>query len=207
MLLGTMPFASLPTGDKKLIQIVDAALADAVQRSGRWLVCRLGCTQCCTGVFAINQLDAARLRAGMAELQQTDPARAARVQLRVDESSERLRSGFPGDFATGLIGIDDEAVEAFNEFGNDEVCPVLDPETGACDLYAFRPITCRVFGPPVRGDDGIGLCELCFVGSSDEEIAACEMKPDPEKLEDTINAEAEGTSGRHGETLVALALR
>jgi len=202
-----MPCASLPAGDKKLVQIVDAALAEVVQRSGPWLVCRLGCTQCCTGVFAINQLDAARLQAGMAELLQTDPERAARVRQRVHESAERLRSGFPGDFVTGLLGLDDEAVEAFNEFGNDEVCPVLDPETGACDLYAFRPMTCRVFGPPVRGDDGIGLCELCFVGASDDEIAACEMMPDPEKLEDTVNAEAEDTSGLHGKTLVALALR
>src|SRR3954462_2651260 len=165
-----MPSSSLLTGDKELIHIVDAALADAVQRSGRWLVCRLGCTQCCTGVFAINQLDAARLRAGMAELQQADPKRAAKVRQRVSASAQRLEPTFPGDFATGVLGLDDESVEAFDEYGNDEVCPVLDPTTGACDLYAHRPMTCRVFGPPVRAEDRIGLCELCFVGASDEEI-------------------------------------
>ncbi len=41
-------------------------------------------------------------------------------------------------------------------------------------------MTCRVFGPPVRSEDGLGVCELCYHGASDEEIAACEMKPDPD---------------------------
>ena len=57
-----------PATDGKLIQIVDAALADAARRSGDWLVCRPGCTQCCIGVFAINQLDVLRLQDGLREL-------------------------------------------------------------------------------------------------------------------------------------------
>jgi hypothetical protein len=59
--------------DRALIQIVDAALAEAARRSGEWLVCRPGCTQCCIGVFPINQLDALRLRRGLAELQKLRP--------------------------------------------------------------------------------------------------------------------------------------
>jgi Fe-S-cluster containining protein len=202
-----MELISLPAGDPKLIQIVDAALADTVQRGGKWMPCRLGCTQCCVGVFAINQLDATRLRKGMAELETHDPQRAARVRRRVRESVGRLKAGFPGDFETGLLGQDDQSVDAFDAFGNDEVCPVLDPETGACDLYQHRPMTCRVFGPPVRSDDGIGICELCFVGASDEEIAACEMKPDPENLEPPLVAEAERISKRTGQTIVAMCLK
>jgi Fe-S-cluster containining protein len=190
-----------------LIQIVDAALADAVQRSGNSLVCRLGCTQCCTGVFAINQLDAARLRAGLAELEQFDPERAARVHLRIRNSVQRLTVSFPGNPASGLLDETDKAQDAFDAFGNDEVCPVLDPETGACDLYAYRPMTCRVFGPPVRSQDGVGVCELCFVGASDEEIAACEMTHDPEKLEPGLVAEAERIHQRSGQTIVAFSLR
>ena len=58
----------LPAGDRELVQIVDAALADAARRAGAWLVCRLGCTQCCYGAFAISELDALRLGAGMAAL-------------------------------------------------------------------------------------------------------------------------------------------
>src|ERR1700730_9314086 len=76
----------LPAADGALIQIVDAALADAARRSGEWLVCRPGCTQCCVGVFAINQLDAARLPLGLAELEQTDAARAGGIAAPAGDS-------------------------------------------------------------------------------------------------------------------------
>ena len=79
-------------GDAQLVQILDAALADAARRSGDWLVCRPGCTQCCVGVFAVSQLDAQRLRAGMEELQATDPARATAVRNRARDSIARLAS-------------------------------------------------------------------------------------------------------------------
>jgi len=64
-------------------------------------------------------------------------------------------------------------------------------------------MTCRVCGAPVRvGEgDGLGCCELCFVGASDEEIAACEMSV-PHELEDQLLAEM----GERGETVVAYAL-
>ena len=55
----------LPAGDNELVQIIDAALADAARRAGPLLVCRQGCTQCCHGAFAINELDAQRLAAGI----------------------------------------------------------------------------------------------------------------------------------------------
>src|SRR5258708_7127250 len=64
------------TDDQQLIQIVDSALADAARRSGDWLVCRPGCTQCCIGVFSINQLDAWRLRQGLADLERVEPEHA-----------------------------------------------------------------------------------------------------------------------------------
>ena len=59
---GMLAGMSLPAGDRELVQIVDASLADAARRAGPWLVCRLGCTQCCFGAFAISQLDALRPR-------------------------------------------------------------------------------------------------------------------------------------------------
>ena len=67
-------------GDAGLIQIVDAALAEAVRKSGHWLLCRPGCAECCMGEFPITQLDAARLREGLAELETREPERAARVR-------------------------------------------------------------------------------------------------------------------------------
>ena len=192
-----------------LIQIVDAALADAARRSGAHLVCCLGCTQCCVGVFAISQQDAGRLRNGLDALEQTDAARAQRVRDRVAASVERLGRDFPGDAITGLLAQDDDSRAFFDEeFANDEVCPVLDPATGGCDLYAARPILCRTFGPPMRDEDGnLAACELCYTTATDDEIAACEMDPAVPALEEATNAAFNAEHGVEGETIVAFALR
>ncbi len=196
----------LPSGDRHLVQILDTAFANAAQRSGDWLVCKPGCTQCCVGVFAIHALDAARLRQGLKELGTCDPDRAHRVHLRAQESAKRLSIGFPGDPLTGLLDSSQEVQEQFEDFANDEPCAALDPETGLCDLYESRPATCRVFGPPVRSEQGLGVCELCYHGASEEEIAACEMPVDPDGLEEKLLQEFEQASGRQGQTLVAFAL-
>ena len=192
--------------DRKLIQIVDVALADTIRRSGSWLACRPRCTQCCIGAFAINQLDAERLRRGLLALQNKDPDRAAAIRARARNSVARSAKNFPGDIKTGLLYETEEAQSAFEAFANDEPCPVLDPETGLCDLYDSRPMTCRVFGPPVRNEEGLGVCELCFQGATDAEIAACEMIPDPEGLEDKLLKQLEKKTEKRGNTTVALAL-
>jgi Fe-S-cluster containining protein len=140
-----------------LIRIVDSARAEAGRNAGDWIVCRAGCYACCLGPFPISQLDAARLRAGLESL---DPERAARVRERVAQSAGRTLS-------------------------DDEPCPALDPQSGTCDLYEARPLTCRTFGPAVRGSSGtIGVCELCFNGATDEEIAACAVDLDTDALEE-----------------------
>jgi Fe-S-cluster containining protein len=207
-----MSLRRLPGGDGALLQIVDAALSDVARRSGEWLVCRPGCTQCCVGVFAVHQLDAVRLQQGLARLAKTDPRRAARIRSRARDSVRRLAARFPGDTKTGVLDaevLDDgsEAAERFAELGNDEPCPVLDPETGLCELYDARPMTCRTFGPPVRSEDGLGVCELCYLGATDEQIAACEMVVDPNDLESPLVRKVEKSGGPHGHTIVAYCVK
>ena len=163
-----------PARDLQLIQIVDAALDEAFQKSRQWLACKPGCSQCCVGVFAINQLDAIRLRKGLAELKQKDPQRAGRILERAHASVARLSPDFPGDLSTGLLNDDDsdEACRHWDEYGNSEPCPVLDPEKGTCELYESRPVICRTFGPALTSENDLGHCELCFVGATEEEVIA-----------------------------------
>ena len=194
------------SGDQQLIQIVDSALADVSRRSGKWLICKPGCAQCCIGAFPINQLDALRLRRGLADLEVRLPERAGGVRKRAREAVARLSSDFPGDPVSGLLDEGKDAAQRFSRFANDEPCPVLDPETGNCELYETRPMTCRVFGPPVQSENGLGVCELCFQGASHEEIAACEMKPDPQDLESSLLQELEKRTGTHGNTIIAFCL-
>ena len=100
-----------------------------------------------------------------------------------------------------------EAIDRHAPMADDDPCAALDPETGTCDLYAARPITCRTFGPPVRCESGdLGVCELCFEGAGDAEIAACKVEFDPEGWEPVLLRELEQKAGLSGETTVALAL-
>ena len=188
--------------DRELIQIVDAALAEANRKAGAWLVCRAGCTECCIGPFPITHLDAVRLRHGLAELSASDPGRAARVQQRARAAVGKMGAGFPGDLASGILEEGAEAEERFAALAEEEPCPALDPDTGMCDLYAARPVTCRVFGPAIRsGADALGVCELNFQGASDDEIAACAVELDTATLESDLLA-----SLPPGQTIVAFAL-
>ncbi len=188
------------TSDRELIQIVDAAMAEAVRLAGAWVVCKPGCAECCLGPFPITQLDAWRLRQGLAQLERRDPDRAVRVRRRARESVARM-ADFPGDLTTGILDEDEEAEERFAALPDEEYCPALDPEALTCDLYEARPVTCRIFGPAVRsGGDVLGVCELNFQGATDEQIAACQVQVDPAGLEDAL------LEGGREQTIVAFAL-
>jgi len=196
---------------RTLVQIVDAALLSATERSGQHLACRPGCAQCCHGVFPISHEDAHRLRDGLEALTQSDPAKARRIQLRTSESLARLTPLFPGDDATGILNQDYEDALLFadeDSIGDTEPCPALDPTTGTCDLYEHRPIVCRTFGPPMRtADDNLATCELCYVHASTQEIEACELDPTLPAQEAASILAFNAAHNTHGETIVAYALR
>ncbi len=147
--------------DRELIRRIDASMAEAARRSGDWVVCRVGCTECCRGEFEITALDAMRLRAGLAELS--------------EEEIPRIR----------------ERAAAFDGEG---ACPLLEPGTGACLLYEWRPVTCRTFGPATRTleDGGIAVCEKCYAGASAAEIAECAVVVDELGLEEELLAGRDG---------------
>lgn len=196
----------VPARDSELVQIIDASLTEAARRAGPWLACRLGCTQCCYGAFAINALDAARLRAGMQALRAAEPSAAEAVEQRARAWLAAYGNDFPGDPATGVLGTSEQEQQRFEDFANDAPCPALDPATGRCEVYTWRPMTCRVFGPPVRtaaadNTEALGHCELCFIGATPEQVGLCEM-PVPHELEEKLLEEL----GSHGESVVAFAL-
>jgi Fe-S-cluster containining protein len=183
-----------------LFPILDAALASATARSGDWLACKPGCHQCCIGVFPVSPLDAQSLRSSLAA---AEPVLAGRIRQRAAASRERLTPNFPGDPTTGQLFTQTHHEAAFEDFANDEPCPVLDPVTGTCDLYAARPVPCRTFGPPVRDQDGdLTVCQLCFIDAPTEEVQRCELDQSWRPLEDTLIA----ATHTKGPTLIAFAL-
>ena len=165
---------------------------------GDWVVCRPGGTPCCLGPFPITALDALRLQDGLASLAMADAARAERVRSRAGDYCSRIASEYPGDPASGALVEEAELPDGWDEVP----CPALDPGSGLCDLYEARPVTCRVFGPAMRLEDGaVGACELCYKGATDAQIAERSVAADPAGHERALVDELGGPA-----TIVAFAL-
>jgi Fe-S-cluster containining protein len=192
-----------------LLRILDLALASSIERSGPHLACRPGCSQCCHGIFQISALDAHRLRAGLAA---AEPALKSRIEIRIAQARIHLLPFFPGNPETGVLSDDDQAIELFEEWAHADPCPILDPATQTCDLYAARPVLCRTFGPPIRNDPadleaGLSVCELCFTHATEDQILAAETDSTFRLLQDVEEAEYERTHPDAGPTIIAFAFR
>ena len=122
---------------------------------------------------------------------------------RRDALVRKLTSVFPGDARTGVLAPENEGTwDSFADHEQaDAACPVLDPVSGRCDLYDGRPLTCRIFGPPVRQEEGVGVCELCYSGASRDDLFAGEVHLDHVELEEELNLQLPAT-----ETIIAWAL-
>lgn len=120
--------------------------------------CRQGCSHCCMGSFPITVLDAIELRRGLASLGSSvreDVVRRARGQAsNIEESFPRLQSSpFLDEWSQPEI---DAAVDHLGELP----CPALN-SSGACEVYSFRPMTCRMMGIPVEQNGQVqGACEV-----------------------------------------------
>ncbi len=197
--------ASLKAEDRRLLTLVDAALDRAREAAGPHLVCQSGCTPCCFGPFAITQLDAWRLREGLRALAETEPGRAAAVRLRAAAAVARQAPAF-GAGRAGVFATEAEEERFYETFASDP-CPALDPNSGACTVYAWRPVACRTYGPPVRiGGDDLPPCPLCFKGAAREEVEAARQTIDVGQVEDPLTDRVERATGRLGMTTIAFAI-
>lgn len=199
--------AGEPVGalDRTLLRILDVDAARAAELAGDRLVCRPGCDECCHGPFAITALDARRLERGLHALRWDDPARSRAVEARVEAAAESLSGSFPGDLETGFITGDEASTQRFMRRHSSVPCPALDPGTGTCDLYGYRPVMCRTFGPPSRvADEALPPCRLCFTDCAEDEIERSRVAFDADDVEGKILADLDD-GGR--ETLVVWALR
>ncbi|MEW6336204.1 MAG: YkgJ family cysteine cluster protein [Acidobacteriota bacterium] len=206
MARGRQPTDWLGGADRELVRRVDTALALAEDRARGHLVCRLGCIECCIGPFEITALDAHRLRRGSRLLESVDAATASRLIARAGAQWRVLAGEFPGHTASGMLGPDEREREEFFASHSDLPCPALDPETGACVVYAYRPISCRTFGLPIHcAGELLAPCRLNFVGAAADDVPACAIDPDPGDLEGAILAQMD-REGLSGDTTVAAAL-
>ena len=197
----------LPHQDQKLVQIVDAALASAERRSGDWLICKPGCTPCCIGVFAIDQLDALRLQRGHDRVggHRSPACRASTRRGR----GNRWRGSDPSSPATCRPACSATTTKRPRASKNSPTSslalhsiPNAEPATSTSGVPLRAACSDRRCGRTAVS----GVCELCYHGASPDEIESCEMNLDEANpLQAELVGELE-KSGNAGRTIVAFAL-
>lgn len=122
-------------------------------RYGEAIHCRRGCSECCSQLFQITEIEAAYISKGVKAL----PAER-REGLR-----DRAQSYLPQRLALlSSRGVPD-AWGALPPPGLRLPCPAL--VDGACSIYDHRPLICRRYGIPLynpQKPDRIFACELNF---------------------------------------------
>jgi Fe-S-cluster containining protein len=99
-----------------------------------WL-CAKGCDGCCRRLAAVPRLTAA-------EWALLRDALAALAPPRLDEIRQKM------------------AALADEQSSFRVVCPLLDPVSGACPVYAARPVACRTYGFYVQRELGLYCREI-----------------------------------------------
>ena len=161
-----MPFEEKT--DFVILETVAAAVKESHARAGKWIACRAGCSECCSVLFPITMQDAERLRRGVAAA--PEEGRAGIVG-RARGLLAEIWPDFPG--GAGVFRANEEWQEWFLTRHKGHACPVVDPTTGACRLYAHRPVACRLYGHLIQiGEEAQTICHYCFQGATAAEIEA-----------------------------------
>jgi Fe-S-cluster containining protein len=108
----------------------------AIRREHLDWLCRLGCDSCCRQLADIPRFTEAEwdwLRVGLASLPQ-----------------EQVRK------------ISQDIAALAEQPSHPIVCPLLDQLTGACMVYAYRPVACRTYGFYIQRGQGLYCKEIAL---------------------------------------------
>ena len=138
---------------KTLLETIDQWFAGCISASGSEITCRRACTGCCRGLFEISLLDARLLQLGFNSL--AAPIRQ-KVLLQAEDRLTLLQQQWPEfkhPYILNFLPHDD-----WQEMPEDDQtpCPLLSDD-GLCQVYEYRPMTCRLHGLP-----NIDISGECF---------------------------------------------
>src|SRR5574343_1291948 len=112
---------------------IDARVASMRENQPDWL-CGKGCDGCCQRLADVPQLTEAEW--------------------------DLLRSGLAGLAPASLQAIRDKMAAVAASTSRPLICPLLDRSTGACPVYAQRPVVCRTYGFYMQRDRGLFCCDI-----------------------------------------------
>ena len=142
---------------------VEARAAALTSERSAW-PCRRGCDHCCRHLAAPLPVSGPEWAYLWEGFQQLAPSQQAQVRERVAQMAGAVRP---------------------------YTCPLLDPATGACSVYAHRPLSCRSYGFSVSRGEG-NWCHL-IAGMLAREGEEGLLWANQDALEDTVRRLGGGT--------------
>lgn len=145
---------------KRVLERADGFFAEVAAAQPQNLQCGRGCSLCCHGLFEIGSGDVPMIIEGLSRLEAKQRraiiARARKIMDASDHPDLRECSG--------------SEKRAFFDRTSSTPCPNLDG-SGACLIYASRPLVCRTFGLPLRDGPRFleEVCELNFTAATKEQ--------------------------------------
>lgn len=137
-----------------LVKMTDAAFKKVEDRFETEVMCHTGCSDCCHALFDLTLIEAAYISHHFHRTFQGKERDALVVKAnRADRKIYKLKRNAHKALRDGGSEID-----ILGKMSMERVrCPLLN-DKDRCDLYAYRPITCRVYGiPTVSG----GVSHTC----------------------------------------------
>jgi len=143
-MLGGMEFSLFFEKYKKIVESADKAFEQIKKDYGDCVTCKIECSDCCHALFDISLVEALYIgRKFREKFNGADLDHLLEKANNADRKIYRLKKEAYREFKEGK----DEAV-IFEKLAEERVrCPMLN-DRDECDIYEFRPITCRLYGVP-----------------------------------------------------------
>jgi Fe-S-cluster containining protein len=124
-----------------LVAKADQAFHEMQKDYGSYINCKLHCSDCCHAIFGLFLIEAAYLQQHFNRLPRKEKQAALLRGQRWDKEYRGLEERIK-------IHAHDSQMVSYS-LGRERIrCPLL-TDHQECILYAFRPITCRVYGIPL----------------------------------------------------------
>ena len=127
-----------------LVKLADQAFERVAKDYPQCISCQIGCADCCHALFDLTLIEALYINDKFKETFQ-GPEREALLEKAngTDRQVARIKRQAVDDLQKGI-----EEKNILAELARKRVrCPLLN-EQNSCDLYGYRPLTCRFYGIP-----------------------------------------------------------
>ncbi len=137
-----------------LVQEVDRIFEKVKQACPQEVICYLGCSECCYAMFDLTLVEAMYINSKFQEhLPEQQRVSILEKADQADRQAHRIKRQI---YRSQQKGKDTDSI--LDEVGRKRVrCPLLSQQD-QCLLYAYRPITCRLYGIPMSMDGVVSTC-------------------------------------------------